>query len=65
MSEQELRNGQVFILKDKYETVEVSVGDSKTLQAHNAFKIHLNNKPVIINKDYILLQNKLRDLILI
>ena len=63
MSEQELHDGQVFRYMDLYETVEVDVQYSKTLEGFKAFKIRVNKKPVVISKDFIFVKSKLRELI--
>ena len=63
MSEQELRDGQVFRYMDQYETVDVDVRYSKTLEGFKAFKIRVNKEPVVITKDFIFVKSKLRELI--
>ncbi|HAI39361.1 MAG TPA: hypothetical protein DCM40_15250 [Maribacter sp.] len=63
MTETELNNGEIYIYKDQYETMEVIVSFSRTLEGSKAFKIRLNDKPVIISKDFICIENKLRELI--
>ena len=50
MTETELNNGEIYIYKDQYETMEVIVSFSRTLEGSKAFKIRLNDKPVIISK---------------
>ena len=63
MSELELKNGQVFKYKDQYEIVEIDIRYSKTLEGFKAFKIRLNNKPVFITKDFMLVKEKSKELI--
>lgn len=63
MSELELKNGQSFIYLDQYETVEARVIYAKTLEGSKAYKIHLNGKPMVISKNFKLMDDKLNALI--
>ena len=46
MSEQELKNGQVYLYMDQYETLEANKSYSKIIEGFKAFNIRLNGKPV-------------------
>ncbi len=63
MSESELKNGQIFIYVDQYETVEANVTYAKTIEGFRAFKIRVNGKPVAISKNFKIIEDKLTKLI--
>ncbi len=63
MSELELKNGPVFTYVDQYETIEACVSFSKTLEGFSAYKIRLNGKPVIISKEFKLIDDRLGEFI--
>lgn len=63
MSELELKNGQSFIYVDQYETVEANVCYTKTIEGFRAFKIRINSKPVVISKNFKIIDDKLTELI--
>ncbi len=63
MSELELKNGQSFMYKDQYETIEVHIVYAKTLEGPSAYKIRVNGKPVVISKKIKFMDDKLNELI--
>ncbi|TLP74247.1 hypothetical protein [Maribacter sp. ACAM166] len=63
MSEPELKKGQSFTYLDQYETVEARVIYARTIEGFSAFKIHVNGRPVVITRAFILMLDKLNDLI--
>jgi len=59
MSEAELKDGTRFYYTDQYETMVVSVLYGRTLQGYSAFKIWVNDKPVLISKSFISVSERL------
>lgn len=62
MSEVELRNGKCFCYADLYETIEVRVLHGKTLEGYGAFKIWVNDRPILISKSFVPVADRLNEL---
>ncbi len=62
MSEAELIAGRKFYYTDQYETIVVKVLYGRTLEGKPAFKIWVNDKPVLISGSFVPVSERLNGL---
>lgn len=62
MSELELQDGKCFCYVDQYETIEVRIYYGQTLEKYKAYKIWVNDRPILISKSFLPIMDKLNEL---